>query len=140
MPKVILRDCSVEVDGVDLSDNVSSLEVTQTRDDVDLTSFGSAMKEHGVGISDASIKLNFYQDFSAGSVDSTMSPIYAAAEPVPIVIKPSPGAVSASNPSFTMQGLLMNYNPLSGSVGDASKIDVTFQNGDPSGIVRDITP
>lgn len=138
MAKTILRDVTTTVNGVDLSDHISSVEINQEKDDVDLTAFTSAMKEHGVGIGDGSMVLNFFQDFAAAKVDATLYPIYAAGTPVPIVIRPTAAAVSATNPKYTMQGLLMNYSPLAGAVGEASQTQVTFQNGDPTGIVRGI--
>lgn len=136
MPKTILRNASITVDAVDLSNRASSVTINIEKDDVELTSFGSAMHEHGVGLGDGSIDIDFYQDFAAASVDATLYPIFEAGVPVPVVIKPDDAAVSATNPSYTMQGLLMSYSPLAGSVGEASTMSVTFQNGDESGIVR----
>ncbi len=136
MAKTILRTATITVNGVDLSDHISSVEINQEKDDVDLTTFGSSMKEHGVGLGDGSIVLNFFQDFAAAKVDATLFPIFAAGTPVPIVVRGDSAAVSATNPKYTMQGLLMNYSPLAGSVGEASQTQVTFQNGDQTGIVR----
>jgi hypothetical protein len=136
MAKIILRNPPITVNGVDLTNHASSVEITMNNDDVDLTSFGANNKVHGVGIGDASIKLKFFQDFAAASVDATLAPIFAAKVPVPIVVKPTTAAVSATNPSYTMQGLMMDYTPLTGSVGQASETDVTFMNGDDTGIVR----
>lgn len=136
MAKTILRNASITVNAVDLSDHASSVTISIEKDDVDLTAFGSAMKEHGVGLGDGSIEIDFYQDFAAASVDATLYPIFTAGTPVPIVVKPEDAAVSATNPSYTMQGILLNYSPLAGSVGEASTMSVTFQNGADSGIVR----
>lgn len=137
MPKAPLRDVQVTVDGVDLSDHISSVSVPQESDDVDLTGFGAEAREHGAGIPDASMTFNFFQDFDAGSVDAILQPIYDDPDtPVEIVVKPKSVAVSATNPSRTMQGILLNYNPLQGAVGEANATEVTFQNADQSGIVR----
>jgi hypothetical protein len=38
--------------------------------------------------------------------------------------------VGATNPSFTMTARLYSYSPLSGSVGEPSKIEATFRNAD----------
>lgn len=138
MAKTILRDCTITVNGTDLSNHISSVEINQEKDDVDLTAFTSAMKEHGVGLGDGTIVLNFFQDFAAASVDAVLYPAFAAGTPIPVVVRGTAAAVSATNPKYTMQGLLMNYSPLAGAVGEASQTQVTFQNGDPSGIVRAI--
>lgn len=136
MAKTILKNASITVNGVNLSDHASSVEINTEYDDVDLTSFGATLKEHAKGMGDGSITVNFYQDFAAASVDATLWPISQSGTTVPVVVKPDSAAVSATNPSYTMQGLLMNYSPLAGSVGEASQTEVTFQNGAQSGIVR----
>ncbi len=138
MSKVVLRNASITINAINLSDHASSVTINMESDDVDLTSFGSLMKEHALGLGDGSIDVDFFQDFAAASVDATLYPIYIAKVPVPVVVKPDGAAVSATNPSYTMQGLLMSYTPLDGSVGDASAMSVTFQNGAQSGIVRAI--
>lgn len=140
MAKTILRDCVISIDGVDLSDHASSVTVNSEKDDIDLTSFGNAYHVHGVGLGDASIEIDFFQDFGAASVHATLGPIYDAAEAVQIIIKPTEAAVSATNPAITMDGLLMSYTPLGGSVGEASTMSVTFQNGGDTGITYDVTP
>lgn len=136
MAKTILTDAHITVGGVDLSDHASSVEITTEYEDQDVTGFGSALREHKLGLGDGSITINFFQDFAASSVDATLYPLAGSNTATAIVVKPTSGAVSATNPSYTMQGILANYSPLSGSVGEPSATEVTFLNGDTSGIVR----
>lgn len=136
MAKIVLKDATISVNGVSLSDHASSVTITTEYDDVDFTSFGATLKEHGKGMGDGSIEIDFFQDFAAASVDATLWPISQASTSVPIVVKPTSAATSTTNPQYTMQGLLMNYSPLAGSVGEPSTTSVTFQNGATSGIVR----
>lgn len=136
MAKIVLRDASITVNGVDLSNHASKVTIVTEFDDVDFTSFGATLKEHGKGLGDGHIDVDFYQDFAAASVNATLWPISQASTTVPVVVKPTSAAASSTNPSYTMQGLLMNYSPLDGSVGDASATSVTFQNGSPTGIVQ----
>ena len=137
MAKDVLRDVSVTVAGSDLSTHVSSVTIEQTSDEQDATGFTASAREILVGIPDASISLNFWQDYAAGSVDAKLSAIYAAPDtPATIVVKPSTVAVSATNPSFTMVGVLTNYSPLAGGVGEVNATEVTFRNASSSGVVR----
>lgn len=136
MAKFAIRTPDISVNGVDLSEHVSSVTIEQTSDEVDVTGSKAKAKEILPGIPDATITLNFWQDFDAGSVDATLQPIYDAAEPAPIVVKPTEAAVSATNPSYTMQGVLLNYSPLSGAIGEASATECAFRNGDQSGVVK----
>jgi hypothetical protein len=136
--KFVIRDPEITVNEVDLSTHVSSVTIEQTSDEVDVTGFKAKAKEILAGIPDATITLNFWQDFDAGSVDATLQPVYDSAEPTEVVVKPTEAAVSATNPSYTMQGVLLNYSPLAGAIGEASATEVAFRNGDQSGIVKAI--
>lgn len=136
MGKLILRDASITVDAVDLSDHASSVTINSSKDLVETTAFGDTYKTNLVGLGDASIEITFQQDFDAASVDATLWPIHDNEEEVVIVVKPTSGAVSATNPSYTMTGVLPEFSPLAGDVGDVSTTDVTFQNSGQTGIVK----
>lgn len=136
MAKQILKNASITVDGVDLSDHANQVEINSEKDVQDVTGFGAASREKAVGLGDGTISVTFFQDFAPASVDDTLWPIHNDEESVVVVVKPDAGAVSATNPSWTMTGILPSYTPLSGSVGEASTIDATFENSDQAGIVR----
>jgi len=136
--KIVLRDCSITVDGVNLSDHAASVTINSEKDLVETTSFGASSKSNLLGLGDATMEIDFHQDFAAASVDATLWPIHQAGSVVPIVVKPTSAAVSATNPSYTMQSILPNFSPLAGSVGELSMTSVTFQNASQSGIVRAI--
>lgn len=136
MSKLILKDASIVIDGVDLSDHANQVEISSEKDEQDLTGFGAEMREIGLGLGDGSISVTLFQDYDAASVDDTLWSIHADDTPVVIVVKPTSSAVGATNPSYTMTGVLPSYTPLSGSVGEASTIEANFRNADQSGIVR----
>lgn len=136
MAKKILTNAFVQVNGVTLSDHANKVTVSSSKDQVDLTAFGASSKQKGLGLGDGSIAIDLFQDFDAGSVDATLWPLHQAGTEFVVVVKPDAGAVSATNPSYTMTGVLPEYTPLDGSVGDASKVSVTVQNSGQSGIVR----
>jgi hypothetical protein len=64
------------------------------------------------------------QDFGSGSVDAVLSPLLASLATV--VIKPTSGTVTATNPSYTMTALVTQYSPFASSVGDIASLSVTF--------------
>jgi hypothetical protein len=136
MAKVILKDCSITIDAVDLSDHISSVTIESSFDEVDLTGFGSTYKEIGQGIGDGTITLSVFQDYAAASVDDTLWPLSQSGETFPVVVKPTSAAVSATNPSYTMTAVLLSFNPIAGSISEASTTDVTLRNGASTGIVR----
>lgn len=135
---VILRDASIVIDGVDLSAFANQVEVTSSKDVHEVTGFGAVNKVKALGLGDGTMNFNFFQSFDAAEVDATLWPIHSANEEVVIVVKGDAGAVSATNPSYTMTGILPEYTPLSGGVGEPSEIDITFENASQDGIVRGI--
>lgn len=129
-----LTDAHVIVNGVTLSDHANKVTVNDTRDEVDITAFGATSKAITKGLGDASISIDFFQDFAASEVHATLQPLIASTTPVTIEVRPTSAARSATNPAAVMSGLLMNYNFLDGSIGEASKITAEFKNGAQAGI------
>lgn len=129
-----LTDAMVIVNGVTLSDHSNKVTVNDTRDEVDITAFGATSKALSKGLGDASISVDFFQDFAAGKVHATLQPLIGSTTPVTIEVRPTSGARSSTNPAAVMSGLLFNYNFLDGSIGEASKISAEFKNGSQTGI------
>lgn len=136
MAKIILRTVTLTVNGVDLSNRASSAEINSEKDLVDVTAFGASSKQNLVGLGDGTMSIDFFQDFAAASVDATLWPIHSAGSEVVITVKPTNAAVSATNPLYSMTGVLPNYTPISGSVGEASTVSVEFSNSGDAGITR----
>lgn len=135
MGKIVLRDCQITVNGVNLSDHVSSVEVNFVKDEVETTNFSGQGRERIAGLKDDSFVVTFQQDYAAGEVDATLFPLYDNETEFTVVVKPTAAAVSATNPSYTGTCILLEYQPLSGSVGDLSETEVTFPS-QRTGIAR----
>ncbi len=136
MSKIVLKNASVVVNSVDLSNHTSSVSIETEFDEVDLTAFGSTYREFGQGLGDATINIEVFQDFDAASIDSTLWPLSQSGGTFPVVVKPTSAAVGTANPSYTMTARLFSYNPVDGSVGDASTTQVSFRNAGTAGLVR----
>jgi len=130
MAKEILRDCYLAIDGVDLSNRASAVAIDNPTDEVNLDTFGGGHHETGRGLRDATITPTFIQDFAAGSVDDTLNPLNESGDVFLVQVRPHKAAASATNPERRMYGRLFNYNPLGGSVGEASTSDVPIRNAD----------
>ncbi len=120
MAELILNDVSVVLNSVDLSDHVKSVTITYEAEEQDRTAMGDTARRRLGGLKDFSVTLNFNQDFDAGEVDATLFGIVG--QVVPLVIKPTSGAVSAGNPSYSGDVLVRRYSPLDGSVGDLAEV------------------
>ena len=113
MARIVLTDVDVTVNSVSLSDHIASVTIDQSFAEVTTTAFG-----------DSSVTLEFHQDFAASSVDATISALVGSTTTV--VVKPTSGAVAATNPSYTMTCLVNSWNPISGGAGDLSTVSVTW--------------
>lgn len=124
MPKFAATDFSVTVAGTDLSTSLTSVELNLEADDKDTTTFGSGFRTRVGGLKQGSVRLNFLQDFAAGSVEATLYPLLGTIATV--VIKPTSGTVSATNPTYTVPVLCTQVAPISASVGDIAVQQVSW--------------
>jgi len=139
MAKFVLKNPTVVLNGVDLTDHCSKCTIETSFDNPDVTSFGAVYKSILQGMGDAKMTFSFFQDFAAGSVDATLWPLSQSGNPFLCSVKPTNAATSATNPRFDMTGVLLTYNPVDGAVGDASSTDVEVDNASQTGLTRNIT-
>jgi len=126
MAIVMSNDVSLVVNSVDLSDHVREITITMSADDLDATAMGALSKAHTPGLRDDRIEVTFLQDYASAKVDATLNPLVSSSTPFTIVAKPTSGAVTATNPSYTMSSLLFDYTPIDATVGEISMPKVTF--------------
>lgn len=135
MAITVLKNANIVVNGVDLSDHSSKVTIATSYNEVDVTTFGASFKQSAQGLGDASITVDFYQDYAASSVDATLWPLNNSGSIFPVVVK-APGTATPFV-SWTMsQSILTDYNPVDGAVGDVTSTSVKFSNNGQSGIVR----
>lgn len=125
MAKLIIG-ARVEINGVVLTDNAYSVEVHQTKPQLDTTNMTSAGQERILGLPDDSIVVNFHQDYAAADVDATLSPLQANNTAFPVKIRVTTAATSATNPEYQATCVLPEYSPLAGDVGTLATVPVTF--------------
>lgn len=137
MPKIILKDAFIEVDGTDLSNRARSVTMDLPDEEVDLTAFGSEYREVGVGLSDATFSVDFFNDFEAASVDAVLWPLKEDDSTFVVKVRANKtNPVSATNPEYSMTARLFNYSPIGGAVGEASVTTVNFRNASDTGVAR----
>ena len=124
MSRLVLTNVHCKINNVDLSDHIASIEIAQSWDDVETTAFGDSGRTRVAGLQDSTITLDFHQDFAAGEVDATISPLVGGTASFYIV--PDGTAVTATNPKYTGTVLITEWTPLAGSVGDLATVSVTW--------------
>jgi len=128
MAVFVLKNASVTVNSVDLSAYVTAVTLNYEVDSVEVTAMGSNGHVFTGGLQNNSLDVTFNQDFAATKVAATLDALIGTTTTV--VVKPDSGAVSATNPSYTIANAFLNATqPVSGSVGDLAAMSVTFTGG-----------
>jgi len=124
MAKFVLTNPLIEVGGVDLSDHVASVTVTESYAEVATTAFGDTAVTRIAGLGDHSVSLDFHEDFAATEVHATIAPLIGGTATVGV--KPVNEATSTTNPNFSMTVLVTEWPLLNGAVGDLASASVTW--------------
>jgi len=129
MPRIVLTDVSVTVNAINLSEFLTSVTLTTSVDVVETTGMSTAGAKTRIGgLKDNSVTLEFNQDFAASGPEITVNAIGSSllGTVVPIVIKPTSGAVSATNPSYTFNAVVSEWQNLQAAVGELSTISCSW--------------
>lgn len=124
MAKFIATDYKVTINGANFSTSLASVELPIEVDEQETTAFGSSWRTRVAGLKSGSITLEFHQDFGASSVDATLYPLLGTNATV--VVTPTSGTVTATNPSYTGNFLVTQYTPYASTVGDLATLSVTW--------------
>jgi hypothetical protein len=124
LAKFYAQDYKVTIGTVVISDDIASVTLDITADEIETTSFGSSYRSRIGGLKDASVSLDFHQDFGAGAVDSLLFPLMGST--VAVKIAPTSGTVTATNPEYRFSALVTQYQPFAGAVGDLATLSVTW--------------
>lgn len=134
MARFVATDYAISVNGQDYSSNIAAVTLDITADAVETTSFSSSYRNRIGGLKDASLTIDWHQDFGASGIDSVLFPLIGSNATV--VIKPTSGSLSSSNPSYTGVFLVESYQPYASSVGDLATFSTTWSLAGTAGITR----
>jgi hypothetical protein len=124
MARIVLTDAKVTINGVNLSDHISSVSLAMSTDVIETTAFGStAAKTRVASLQDNSVTLEFHQDFATSNVEATIYPLLGSN--TTIVVSPT-STVSASSPSYSFSATVSEWTPLNGGVGELATASVTW--------------
>jgi hypothetical protein len=124
LAKFVATDYKVTINGVNLSTSLASVELPIEIDEQETTAFGSEWRTRIAGLKSGSITLEFHQDFGAGAIDATLWPLLGTNATV--VVVPTSGTVTATNPSYTGTFLVTQYTPYASTVGDLATLSVSW--------------
>lgn len=133
MAKQVLGPATqITVNGTDLSQWCQNISLEDSADEVDVTGFSENYKEFQPGLKDSSITATFLQDYASGGPDVIIGTLYYANAAGTVKVKPD----TSGTVVYTQVSKVYNWPPVSGGVGDANTIDVTFRNSGTAGLTR----
>lgn len=118
----IFKKAFLSIGGTELStkaiDAVTLSFETEVQDD---THMGDDTRKNSAGLKNWSVGVELTADFGVGGAEDAIWSLFDAGAPVAIVLRPSTDAVGASNPQYSATGIITNYQPFGGSVGEQAK-------------------
>ena len=126
----------VTLNSVALSDHVTSVTINRSFDELEVTAMGDSAHKFVKGLEASTITLDFLNDTAASNVLQTLQAAFGTT--VPLTLKQTSAAISATNPEYQTTVLVNNTTDINGAVGDISTQSITFTCNSP--IVVDTTP
>ncbi|CAB4194770.1 hypothetical protein UFOVP1273_4 [uncultured Caudovirales phage] len=127
---------SITIGGVDLTDQCSAITFTLGSNPLTSTAFGDLGERMVPGLQTVEGSVTLYASYGAGEVEATLNSVVGLGTTT-IVVKVAAGAISASNPEYTITNTMVPDVPSAMTVGELQVYEVSFSGGT---WVRDITP
>ena len=112
------------VNAVDLSSLVSSVSISRSFDELEVTAMGDSGHKFIKGLEASSITIDFFNDEASAKTLQTLNSTWGTNTTV--TAKQTSAITSATNPLYTMTCLVNNITPINGAVGDISTQSVTW--------------
>jgi hypothetical protein len=123
-----LANPNLTINSVDLTDQCTSASINYTVESLENTSFGKTARTYTGGLQNNSVTVTLYQSYTASETEASIYNLVGTT--TTLVLLPVTGAVSATNPSYTLTGAyLESHTPINASLGTLSTIDLTFTGG-----------
>lgn len=128
MAVLVLTNCSIKINTVQLADRANTVTLNYEVDSVEVTAFGSGGHTFTGGLQNNSIEVTLQQDYAAANVEATIYPLVGTATTVEII--PVNATVSSTNPKYTISNaFLAAHSPVAGGVGELASTSLTFTGG-----------
>jgi len=128
MAVLALKDATITINSVALSDHANSVTLNYEIDSIEVTAFGSTGHIFAGGLQNNSVEVSLMQDFAASNVEATVYGLVGTT--TTIVIKATSSATSATNPTYTISNaFLASHTPVAGAVGELAMTTLSFTGG-----------
>jgi|LauGreDrversion4_2_1035121.scaffolds.fasta_scaffold870118_2 hypothetical protein len=143
MAKIVLTNAYVLLNGLyDISDYVSSVSLSTTHDLIETTQMNDVYKTVIAGLGQNQVSFEFYQNYADNGLEEIINGTSLGnsnvGTAIPIEIRPIDTVASASNPRYTFNAVISEWQPVNGAVGQLATVGVTWPISGP--INKFITP
>ena len=119
----------VTLNSVALTDHVTSATINRAFDELEVTAMGDTAHKFVKGLEASTITLDFLSDTAAANVNATLQAAWGTT--VPLTLKQTSAAVSATNPLYSTTVLVNNTTDINGAVADVATQSITFTCNSP---------
>lgn len=128
MAKFVGKNTRVKVADTDLTASIASVTLNQSVAEIESTGFGSEAVQRIAGLQDASVTIDFHQDYATGSVSDTIGSVFGGTAEVKILAGSTlnQGTASATAPLYSVTVLCSSQDLINSQVGDISTFSVTW--------------
>lgn len=135
MARLVLTNAYVLYASNDISQYVTSVSLSSSVDVIETTGLGNVARTRVGGLFDNQLTIEFNQDFADNALEELINGTSLATSTVgtavAMEIRPVNAAASASNPKYTFNALIAEWQPLSGAVGELVTASVTWPISGP---------
>ena len=119
----------VTLNSVDLSDHVTSVTINRVFDELEVTAMGDSAHKFVKGLEASTVTIDFLNDTAASETLATLQTAWGTT--VPLTLKQTSAAVSATNPLYSTTVLVNNTTDINGAVADIATQSITFTCNSP---------
>jgi hypothetical protein len=130
------QPAELKIATVDLTDQASSVTLTLGSNPLTSTAFGDTGERMVAGLQTVEGTITLYVSYGASEVEEVIATQLGQGNTT-IVVKKGTGAISASNPEWTITNTMIANYPITYTVGELQVMEVSFSGGT---WVRDVTP
>ncbi len=119
----------VTLNSIALTDHVTAATINRSFEELNVTAMGDTASRFVKGLESSTITLDFLSDTAAANVNATLQAAWGTT--VPLTLKQTSAAVSATNPLYSTTILVNNTTDINGAVGDIATQSITFTCNSP---------
>jgi len=127
MAGFVFKDAHGTINSDDWSTYIKDISFPLSAAMLDSTAMGDDSEEFLAGLKTGSFTLLLKQDSVDDGLNEQIYDIWAGNVEVPFILKPNGSTTAVTNPKFTGNCLLTDWDPIGGSVGALATTPVTFK-------------